>query len=138
MWYQEKEGEMGEAEIKKSKGVSLTLHNWMGEPSDQDEDEKTLELSLGLPGGGGGQAGWRTASKHKGRRSTDADTSMLSLGYTAAALSPRSQGTAVWMLSSLDYYCTAPSSRVKLKSNLVLDLVALHYEIVAHTSRVLL
>jgi auxin-responsive protein IAA len=84
---------MGEAETKKSRGVSLTLHSWMGEPSDQDEDEKTLELSLGLPGGGGGQAGWRTASKHKGRRSTDADTSMLSLGYSAAPLSPRSQGT---------------------------------------------
>ncbi|KAK3152556.1 hypothetical protein QOZ80_2BG0160650 [Eleusine coracana subsp. coracana] len=85
---------MGEAETKKSKGVGSTLHNWMGEPSDQDEEEKTLQLSLGLPGGGGGQTGWRTVSKDKGRHSADADNSMLSLGYSAAAFSPHSQGKA--------------------------------------------
>jgi hypothetical protein len=117
---EEEEGEMGEAETKKSSGASCsTLHNWMGEPSDQGDDEKTLELSLGLPGGGGGQADWRAAaSKDKGWHSADADAdaddSMLSLGgYSAAAFAPRSQGTVVWML----------------KANVVLDLVALHYEI---------
>jgi hypothetical protein len=117
---EEKEGEMGEAETKKSRGASCSaLHNWMGEPSDQGEDEKTLELSLGLPGGSGGQASWKAAaSKNKGRHSADADDSMLSLGgYSAAVFAPRSHGTVVWML----------------KPNVVLDLIALHYEILAHS-----
>jgi auxin-responsive protein IAA len=85
-----------------------TLHNWMGEPrprpSDQgDDDEETLQLSLGLPGGGGGGTGaglppaaaWRMLpARDKEMRSAAAvDTSMLSLGYSAPAFSPRSQGT---------------------------------------------
>lgn len=78
-----------------------TLHNWMGDPrpiSDQldDDEEETLQLSLGLPGGGGGvAAGWRTAgARDKEKHSAAVDTSMLSLGYTAAAFTPRSQGRA--------------------------------------------
>lgn len=81
--------------------TSKTLHNWM---SDQgDDDEETLQLSLGLPGGGGGGTGaglppaaaWRMLpARDKEMRSAAAvDTSMLSLGYSAPAFSPRSQGT---------------------------------------------
>ncbi|XP_062217307.1 auxin-responsive protein IAA7-like [Phragmites australis] len=70
---------MGEAaESKKSRGGCSTLHNWMGQPSDQDEEEKTLELSLGLPGG----EAWRTVCKEKGKPSA-VHSSMLSLGYSA-------------------------------------------------------
>lgn len=83
--------------------TSKTLHNWM---SDQgDDDEETLQLSLGLPGGGGGggtgaglppAAAWRMLpARDKEMRSAAAvDTSMLSLGYSAPAFSPRSQGKA--------------------------------------------
>ncbi|KAL6629655.1 hypothetical protein ACP70R_029420 [Stipagrostis hirtigluma subsp. patula] len=83
---------MGEAaENKKSKGGGCsTLHNWMGE---QDEEEKSLELSLGLPGGGRRGAGWRQKPKEREDHSA-VDNSMLSLGYSAAAFSPRSQGKA--------------------------------------------
>jgi len=89
--------------------TSKTLRNWMGEPrpSDQGDDEETLQLSLGLPGGGGGgatgaglppAAAWRMLSaREKEMRSAAAaaavDTSMLSLGYSAPAFSPRSPGT---------------------------------------------
>ncbi|CAD6251345.1 unnamed protein product [Miscanthus lutarioriparius] len=92
--------------------TSKTLRNWMGElrPSDQGDDEETLQLSLGLPGGGGGGGGtgaglppaaaWRMLSaREKEMRSAAAaaaavDTSMLSLGYSAPAFSPRSPGKA--------------------------------------------
>ena len=87
--------------------TSKTLHNWMGEPrprpSDQGDEEETLQLSLGLPGGGGGASGgglppaaaWRMLpARDKEMRSAAAvDTSMLSLGYSAPAFSPRSPGT---------------------------------------------
>ncbi|KAL6888209.1 hypothetical protein ACP4OV_009235 [Aristida adscensionis] len=81
---------MGEvAESKKSKGGCSRLHRWMGEPGEEGEEEETLELSLGLPG-----AGWRAASNKVKHSAVVVDSSMLSLGYTAAVFSPRSQGKA--------------------------------------------
>lgn len=85
--------------------TNKTLHNWMGEPrprsSDQRDEEETLQLSLGLPGGGasaGGRvapAAWRMLpARDEEMRSAAAvvDTSLLSLGYSAPAFSPRSPG----------------------------------------------
>lgn len=87
---------MGDAESKKSKGGCSTLHNWMGEPGDQDEEEKTLELSLGLPG-----VVWRTARKEKGKHSA-ADYSMLSLGYSAVVSHSLGMGSRMdhWITTS--------------------------------------
>ena len=73
---------MGEAEIRKSRGVCSTtlLLNWMGETSEQDEEkERTLELSLGLPGGGR-----RTARREKGKQSAVDGSVDLSLGYSSS------------------------------------------------------
>jgi len=73
---------MGEAEIKKSRGICSTalLLNWMGETNERDEEEKTLELSLGLPGGGR-----RVACRDKGKHPAAVDSSVdLSLGYSSS------------------------------------------------------
>lgn len=87
--------------------TNKTLHNWMGEPrprsSDQRDEEETLQLSLGLPGGGASAGGvvapaaWRMLpARDEEMRSAAAvvDTSLLSLGYSAPAFSPRSPGKA--------------------------------------------
>lgn len=100
--------------------TSKTLHNWMGEPrpSGQGDEEETLQLSLGLPGGGGGGGsgggvaaaavgGWRMlpARDTEMRSAAAVDTSMLSLGYSAPAFSPRSAGTHATTISgSRSYY----------------------------------
>ncbi|WVZ77215.1 hypothetical protein U9M48_025106 [Paspalum notatum var. saurae] len=92
---------MGDA----AESSKAALHNWMGEPSpapasDQDDEEKGLQLSLGLPGAGGGgggggaAAGWRTAAARDKEKHAAVDSSMLSLGYSAAAFSPCSRGRA--------------------------------------------
>jgi len=92
------------AEMGDAPETSKTLRNWMGEPrpSDQGDDEETLQLSLGLPGGGASGGGlppaaaWRMLpARDNEMRSAAAavDTSMLSLGYSAPAFSPRSPGT---------------------------------------------
>ncbi|KAJ1254490.1 hypothetical protein BS78_04G094600 [Paspalum vaginatum] len=88
---------MGDAAADRE-GSKAALRNWMGEPrrssggQDQDDEEKALQLSLGLPGGGGGggggaAAGWRAPARDKDKHAA-VDTSMLSLGYSAAAFSP--------------------------------------------------
>jgi auxin-responsive protein IAA len=96
--------------------TNKTLHNWMGEPrprsSDQRDEEETLQLSLGLPGGGASAGGgvapaaWRMLpARDEEMRSAAAvvDTSLLSLGYSAPAFSPRSPGMNASAVLSSQY-----------------------------------